>query len=145
MQNHRTEAETEVKWLRTILCSQAGCPASSVWPSDPVSMSKEKGGIGVFSIRYTKATITVIVITPQFALNDAQSRSALLVMRSLLRCQLMPNRLSASLRDGREPANGLVPRVSSRRLSLYRPDQFYLNCLLSLSSGEEAGMLKITL
>lgn len=57
----------------------------------------------------------------------------------------MLNWLTAALCDGREATNGLVPQVPSWRFSSYPLDQFYLKCLLSMSSEEEAGMLKITL
>lgn len=80
-----------------------------------MSVPKEKAGIRVGPIHCTKARMIIIVITPQFLhlMSDAQSCSALLVMRTHLGSQLMLNQPSAGLRDGRETVNGLVPRVSS--------------------------------
>lgn len=49
---------------------QDGLSASFVWPSTPVSVFKQKGGIRVSPIHYTKPVMVIIVLTPQFALNE---------------------------------------------------------------------------
>lgn len=49
---------------------QAGWSPSFVWPANSVSVSKEKGGIRDCPIYCTKAAMTIIVKTPQFAVSE---------------------------------------------------------------------------
>lgn len=70
VQNHGTEAETKIKGLRAVPWGQAGGSASFVWPSNSVSVSKEKGGIRVWPIHCIKSMTVITIITPQFALSE---------------------------------------------------------------------------